>query len=142
MRRARSLLGAVGLSVGVALGPALALDDGDRAATRSAVEGQIEAFRRDDAPGAYAFAAPGIQSIFPSDERFLEMVREAYRPIYRPRTFEFGPVRETETGMERALRVQDSEGVDWDAIYSFERQPDGSWKISGCSLVKRPGEAV
>lgn len=121
---------------------AQSLDDADRAATRAAIERQIEAFRRDDAAGAYAFAAPAIQRMFPSEERFLDMVRQGYPPVYRPRSYEFGLVRETETGLDQLVGIQDAEGVDWDAVYSLERQPDRSWKISGCRLVKRPGSNV
>lgn len=119
-----------------------AIDDADRAATRSVIERQIEAFRSDDAAGAYALASPTIQRMFPSEGRFLDMVREGYRPVYRPRSYDFGELREMGTGLEQAVGVQDAAGVDWDAIYSLERQADGSWKISGCRLVKRPGDSV
>ena len=119
-----------------------ALEESDRAATRSAIEGQIDAFRRDDAAAAYAFASPVIQRMFLSEDRFLDMVREGYRPVYRPRSYDFGPLRETATGLEQAVSIQDADGVDWDAVYSLERQPDGAWRISGCRLVKRPGDNV
>lgn len=122
--------------------PALALDDGDRAAGREAITAQIEAFRRDDAAAAFAFAAPGIRRMFGTEDTFLDMVRRAYPPVHRPRSYGFGETRETATGFEQAVGIQDEAGADWDAVYSFERQPDGSWKISGCRLVKRPGEAV
>jgi hypothetical protein len=32
--------------------------------------------------------------------------------------------------------------VPWEALYTLERQPDGSIKISGCVLVKAPGVPV
>ena len=122
--------------------PAMALDEGDRAAGRAAITAQIEAFRRDDAGTAFSFASPGIRRMFGSEEAFLDMVRRAYPPVHRPRSFGFGETRETASGFEQAVAIQDGAGADWDAVYSFERQPDGSWKISGCRLVKRPGEAV
>ncbi len=122
--------------------PAPALDEADRAAGRTVIVQQIEAFKRDDAEAAYALAAPSIQGMFPSRELFLDMVRQGYRAVYRPRTFDFGMHREAGDGFEQALRIQDGEGVDWDAIYSLERQGDGSWRISGCRIVKRPGDAV
>jgi hypothetical protein len=106
------------------------------------VERQIEAFRRDDAEAAYAFASPGLQSVFGTPERFLQMVREGYRPVHRPRTYAFGPDRDAPAGPEISLRIQDGDGVDWDVVYSFERAPDGTWRISGCRLVKAPGESV
>lgn len=121
---------------------ARAAEPGDVASGRSAVEGQISAFRRDDAAAAFAFASPTIRSLFGDPERFLEMVKRGYAPVYRPRGFKFGPVRDTADGFEQDVDVQDEHGVDWDAVYSLERQPDGSWKISGCRLVKRPGESA
>lgn len=124
------------------LSTAWAVDDGDRRAGREAITSQIEAFKRDDGAAAYGQAAPSIQQIFPSQDGFMEMVRQGYRPVYRPRTYEFGATREEGDGFEQALRIQDAEGVDWDAVYTLQKQPDGSWKISGCRLVKRPGESV
>lgn len=118
------------------------LDDADRRAGRDAIASQIEAFKRDDGAAAYGLAAPSIQQVFPSQDGFMEMVRQGYRPVYRPRAYEFGASRDEGEGFEQALRIQDAEGMEWDAVYSLQKQPDGSWKISGCRLVKRPGEAV
>ena len=122
--------------------PAAALDAADQTATRSVIEKQIDAFRRDAAGEAFAFATPGLRTIFGTEERFLDMVRNGYPPVYRPRSFEFGEIREIAGSLQRIVRIQDANGADWDALYSFEKQPDGSWLISGCALVKRPGESV
>jgi hypothetical protein len=122
--------------------PSGALEAADRAALRNMVEQQIEAFRRDDADAAYAFASPGLQSLFSTPERFLKMVREGYGPVHRARSYTFGPDRDTLAGPDLSLRIQDGDGVDWDAVYSFERTPEGAWRISGCRLVKAPGETA
>ena len=106
------------------------------------IERQFDAFKRDDAAGAYGFASPTIQGMFPSQDAFMAMVQRAYPPVYRPRSFEFGPTREVGEGLEQAVGIQDRSGNDWDAVYSLEKQPDGSWRISGCRLVKRPGQSV
>lgn len=121
---------------------AWAFDEADRRAGRETITSQIEAFRRDDGAAAYGLAAPSIQQVFPSQDGFMEMVRQGYRPVYRPRTYEFGESRDEGETLEQALRIQDADGTDWDAVYSLQKQPDGSWKISGCRLVKRPGEAA
>lgn len=124
-------------------GPARAADDGDRSTGRDLITRQIEAFRHDDAASAFAFASPGIREMFGGSERsFLDMVQRAYPAVNRPRSFTFGPARDVGEGFEQSLAIQDEQGADWDAVYSLERQPDGSWKISGCRMVKRPGEAV
>lgn len=138
MRRLAALV----LLGALAAGPAAGLDDADREAVRGVISGQVEAIRRDDAAGAYAFAAPGIRRIFPSEDVFLEMVRRGYPPIYRQRRFAFGTIEETGDGLAQAVDIQDEAGVDWVAKYTLERQPDGTWRITGCSLVKAPGESA
>ncbi|NJK33252.1 MAG: DUF4864 domain-containing protein [Deltaproteobacteria bacterium] len=35
--------------------------------------------------------------------------------------------------------IVDEAGISWVALYSLEQQPDGTWKISGCQLLRRPG---
>lgn len=130
------------LSVVLASGPAFAVDDSDRSAGRDAIAGQIEALRRDDGPAAFAFASPGIQGLFGTAEAFLDMVRRQYAPVHRPRDFAFGDTRDVADGFEQAVAIRDAAGAEWDAVYTFERGPDGIWRISGCRLVKRPGEAV
>lgn len=141
---AGTLIRAFGLALATMLQPpsAMAVEEADRAAGQIVIDRQIEAFRRDDAAGAFSFASPTIREMFGSDERFMAMVRDGYKAVYRQRSYEFGPVRDVDDGFEQAVRIQDNEGVDWDAVYTLQRQPDGSWRISGCRLVKRPGESA
>ncbi len=121
---------------------ARAIDDGDRTALRSLVERQIDAFRHDDGATAFSFASPGLREMFGDPDRFMSMVRDGYRPVYRPRSYVFGPEKDAATGPELSLRIQDEAGADWEAVYSFEKDPEGAWHISGCRLVKAPGEAA
>lgn len=125
-----------------ACAPAWAFGEDERSAIRTVIDRQIEAFRRDDGAAAYAFATPWLQQVFPTQDAFMALVREGYRPVYRPRRYAFGEARETQAGLDQALEVQDEEGADWIAVYSLERQADGSWKIAGCRLVKAPGQSV
>jgi uncharacterized protein DUF4864 len=131
------------LALGLVLlaAPAPAVEEADSAAIQGLIKRQIEAFRSDDAATAYAAAAPTIQRMFPLD-RFMAMVREGYKPVYRQRSYDFGQLRETAAGFFQAVRIQDEEGIDWLAVYALERQPDGSWRIAGCTLLKQPGDPV
>ena len=61
----------------------------DRAAIRETIQAQLDAFRRDDGETAFGFASPTIQSLFGTPELFMQMVRQGYRPVYRPQVFEF-----------------------------------------------------
>jgi len=106
------------------------------------ISDQIAAFRADNGLAAYSYAAPAIKRIFPSPDVFMEMVRHGYRPVYRPRRFEFGDVTEEVQGRPtQQVTIIDENGNAWSALYAFERQPDGSWKIIACSLFQSAGEA-
>ena len=133
--RAFVLLAAV--LIGLAA-PVRAADD--VAAAQGVIRSQVEAFSRDDAAAAYSFAAPAIQNVFPQ-EIFMAMVRGSYAPVYRHKSFEFGEARVADGNIAQRVHIVDGDGVAWEALYTLERQPDGSLKISGCSLLKA-GQAV
>ncbi len=118
------------------------LSDADRETFRAIISGQIDAFRRDDGAAAYGYASPTIQGLFPDPERFMAMVRSGYRPVYRPRSVTFGAVVDTPRGPEQRVFVTGPDGRNWVAVYSFEKQPDGSWRINGCVLVEDTGESI
>ena len=132
----------VAFALACSIGLAHAVDEADRSSIRGVIERQLEAFRRDDAAEAYFYAAPEIRRMFRSEDRFMGMVRESYKPVYKPRSYVFDELKEAPAGLTQSVHIQDADGVDWIAVYTLERQPDGSWKISGCRLLKLPGEAV
>ena len=142
MRRLSKLFVMVGAALMVA-GSGPALEDGDKGEIRRVIEQQIDAFRHDDAAGAYAFAAPAIQRVMPSADEFLAMVKRSYPPVYRPRSFAFVEGRDGEAhGADQAVTIQAEDGTDWVALYSLAKQPDGAWRITGCVLVKAPGTLI
>ena len=100
------------------------------------VQEQLAAFQRDDGAAAYGLAAPGIQKMFPSPDLFIGMVKQAYPPIYRPQSIAYGQVADSPIGLVQKVYVTGPDGQNWVALYRFEKQPDGSWKIAGCSLIK------
>jgi hypothetical protein len=108
----------------------------DVAAARSVILSQTEAFSRDDAAAAYAFAAPGIHEMFPRPEIFLKMVQQSYAPVYRHRSFEFGEARAADGKIAQQVHIVDTDGVAWEALYTLEVAPDGNLRISGCVLIK------
>ena len=124
--------------------PALAQNGSkaDGAALQAVIDDQIAAFRRDDGSAAYSHAAPSIKQLFPSVQRFMEMVRKGYQPVYRPQSYSFGPVLQNRSGPVQSVRLIGPSGGEWIALYSFEQQPDGSWKITGVVLRKAEGESA
>ena len=111
-------------------------------AFRAVIDGQMAAFARDDGAAAFAFAAPSIQRLFASPDRFMEMVRAGFQPVYRPRAVAFEtPIRVPAPGGEASgenfaqpVRVTGPDGRPVLAMYHMERQPDGSWRIAGVVL--------
>jgi Domain of unknown function (DUF4864) len=107
----------------------------DVSAAQSVIRAQEQAFSRDDA------AAPEIRQIFPQAEIFMQMVQQAYPPVYRHKSFEFGEARAAQGRIAQRVHIVDDNGEAWEAMYTLEQQSDGSLKITGCSLLKA-GQAV
>jgi hypothetical protein len=120
--------------------PALAdsadrLSAADRAAIRSVISQQIEAFKRDDGPGAFALASPGTQATFGSAARFIALVRADYLPVYRPRSVEFTKVMTEDAAIVQAVELVGPDGAPKTALYTMEHEPDGAWRIEACALT-------
>ena len=109
---------------------------GDAAAVRQVIRQQLDAFRKDDAPGAFAEASPGIQAQFGGDpQSFMEMVRRAYQPVYRPRSTAFGAAVVHGGQIVQKLELTSPDGGGHEALYYMEREKDGTWRIAGCVLT-------
>ena len=118
-----------------------AFADDDVATAQSIIRAQEQAFGRDDATAAYSHAAPAIRQIFPQADIFMMMVQQAYPPVYRHKSFEFGEAKISGGKIAQRVHIVDADGVPWEALYTLELAPDGSVKISGCVLLKA-GQAV
>jgi hypothetical protein len=108
----------------------------DLAEIRQVIERQIDAFRRDDAHGAFALVSPDVRHSFGTAERFLEVVRMAYRAVYRPANVAFLDLTVMSGEVVQQLQVIDRAGALWLAYFSMQRQVDGSWRMNGCHLVQ------
>src|SRR3954465_5675340 len=125
------MLRALGLWLALSAAPALAqpaVTAEDFVEIRAVIQGQLDAFRRDDAQGAFALASPGVQQAFGTPERFRDVVRSAYRPMVRPATVAFqGPVV---LGGEAVQPVQQAErgGGVWLAFCQAMGQMQLHWR--------------
>ena len=119
--------------------PATAADD--VATAQSVIRAQEQAFVHDDAASAYSYAAPVIQQRFTRPDVFMNMVQSAYAPVYRHKSFEFGEVRAEGNWIAQRVHIIDANGEAWEAMYTLEQQADGSFKITGCTLLKA-GDSV
>jgi hypothetical protein len=115
--------------------PAIAEND-DVATAQRIIRSQLDAFAHDDAGAAYSFASPGIRRLYPQSEAFLGMVQRNFAPVYRHQSFEFGDAQAAAGTVVQRAHIVDSNGEPWEALYTLERQEDGTLKISGCVLIK------
>ena len=113
----------------------------DVATAQGVIRAQEQAFVRDDATAAYSYAAPAVKQIFPAPDIFMSMVQNGYAPVYRHKSFEFGDSKTEGSSVAQGVHIIDADGEAWEALYTLEQQADGSYKITGCSLLKA-GQAV
>jgi hypothetical protein len=113
----------------------------DVTAAQNIIRSQEQAFARDDAAAAWSHASPALQEVFQRPEIFMMMVQQAYPPVYRHRSFEFGEAKAANGQIAQRVHIVDENGEAWVALYTLEQQADGSLKITGCSLLKA-GQAV
>jgi hypothetical protein len=119
--------------------PACAADDVANA--QGVIRAQEQAFSRNDAAAAYSYAAPAIKQLFPQADIFMQMVQSSYAPVWRHKSFEFGEARIEGHWVAQRVHIVDQDGEAWEAMYTLEQQSDGSFKITGCSLLKA-GQSV
>jgi hypothetical protein len=109
--------------------------DTDRTVIRSVIERQLQAFKNDDASGAFCFASPEIQAQFGTPENFMQMVTSNYQAVYRPRSVLFENMTTIQGSWTQPVLLLDPEGIPVRALYLMQKQPDGTWRINGCYLV-------
>ncbi len=106
-------------------------------AAKDVIDRQIKAFLADNNAAAYSHAAPSIKQMFPSVDRFMDMVRRGYQPVWKPRTYVFGKSAEID---DRQIMQQvfttGPDGIRYEAIYTLQLQDDGGYKITGVRLRK------
>jgi V8-like Glu-specific endopeptidase len=107
----------------------------DASHVRAVVQAQLEAFSSGDAAKAFSLAAPGIQQMFGSAERFMSMVRAQYPMVHRAASVSFlRPEAEGDMVMQR-VQVTDTAGSPWLVTYLVQRQKDKRWRIGACVVV-------
>lgn len=104
-------------------------------AARATIQAQIEAFLAGDDAAAYSHAAPSIRRIFPNQDAFMRMVREGYAPVHRPRSYDFGQGESDGAGaVVQRVELIGPDGRGYEAVYTLQLQPDGSYRITGVHL--------
>ena len=107
-------------------------------AVRQVVIAQLRAFAEDDADSAFETATPGVREAIGNPGRFLAMVRGAYPMVYRPAAVAFLKPEEDAGLVLQMVRITDGDDKSWIALFALERQPDATWRISGCIVTENP----
>lgn len=104
----------------------------------SIIDGQITAFRTRSFDKAFGYAAPSIQQMFGSTDRFIGMVKNGYGAIYDARNWSFGRSEARGDALVQEVLIIGPQGRDWIALYTLRKQKDGSWRIAGVQM--KPAE--
>ncbi len=119
-----------------------AVSPADAGAIRAVITDQLGAFLRDDGATAYADASPTIQTLFHDADTFMQMVRTGYQSVYRARGVEFRDLGMVDSRLIQQVYMTGPDGIPVLALYQMQKQPDGSWKINGCSIARAPDQGV
>jgi hypothetical protein len=102
---------------------------------RSMITAQRRALVDGDGEKAFRYASPGIRAQFGDGENFLAMVHAGYEPLLSARRVKFLEGAVIDGAVIQPLQLEDTDGTVRVALYTLERQRDGSWRISGCQIA-------
>jgi hypothetical protein len=129
------------VAVSIALATTLVLAQGsthpaaDWDRIRSVVTAQREALVAGEGERAFAFATPALRRQYGSAEAFMRMVRSGYQALVDARYVELLEGAVIEGSTIQPLRLVMPDGAVLVALYTMERQRDGSWRIAGCVIA-------
>ena len=133
-------LAALSVHVRAAAAGPLAEDEVDR--VREVIVAQLSALALDDADKAFETATPEVRAAIGSSNRFLAMVRGAYPMVYRPASVSFHKPEEEDGSVLQLVEIKDGNDKSWLALFALERQPDTTWRISGCVVAVNHWQSI
>ncbi|TFZ04139.1 DUF4864 domain-containing protein [Ramlibacter humi] len=121
---------------------AVPLDEPEVSRVREVIVAQLSALATDDADKAFETATPEVRAAIGSSNRFLAMVRAAYPMVYRPASVSFLKPEEEDGSVLQLVEIKDGDDKSWLALFALERQPDQTWRISGCVVAENHWQSV
>ena len=122
--------------------PVSAMRAAEWKAIEAVIREQLAAMKAGDGAKAFAHAAPAIRQQFGTPENFLAMVRAGYGALIAARYTEFLEGAVIEGNVIQPLRLIAPDNTVLVALYTMQKQPDGSWKIAGCALAPSTVQAA
>lgn len=110
------------------------------ASAETVIGGQIRAFKAGKHEEAFGYASPNIRKMFGSTGRFIGMVKSGYGAIYGAKSWTFGRNRVDGNRMFQEVDIVGPDGFAYAALYTLEKQADGTWRIAGVQV--RKGNAI
>ncbi len=114
----------------------------ERAAIRNVISAQLRAFRNDDAERAFSYATPSMQNYMGSAAAFLDIVKASYPSVYRLRDMQFRELEVIDGELVQKTFFIGPQGEAILGLYYMVKQPDGQWKINGCTLTDAPDRSI
>lgn len=108
----------------------------DAMAIHTAVQSQLEALSNDDAASAFELTTSAKRMQIGTPDNFLRLIKEEYDPIYRHLGVIFSTPEVIDGDAIQVVRITGSDSRVWVAIFWMQQEPDRSWKIDGCQLVR------
>ena len=122
--------------VGASATFAVAEDSASDPVAQSIIDNQIKSFRTGDFEQAFSHASPNLKKMFGSVDNFIRMVRSGYGPIYGAQSWAFGRSRSISGTLYQEVQLVGPNGNNWTAVYSLQKQADGSWKITAVQMKR------
>ena len=104
-------------------------------AIKRVINEQRSALIAGEAAKAFGYASPGIRSQFGDPDTFIAMVRGAYAALISARRVEFLEGAVIDGFVVQPLRLIASDDTVRVALYTMERQDNGTWRIAGCVIA-------
>lgn len=111
--------------------------DDPSVAIRQIIERQLAAFNAENTELAFSFAAPMIQRMFGTPEKFGAMVERQYSAIRHSSGAVFLDLRQVQGRFIQRVRVLGTDGAIMTASFVMMQLFDGSWRI-GSVLIDNP----
>jgi hypothetical protein len=104
---------------------------------------QIEAFRHQDAPGAFQFAGKMFHAMYPTaEEFFITIMGGGYAPIMESASHSFGEFKlDPEIGVVQEVKFVGPDQELYEAYYQLQEEAEG-WRVQGVMLARAPGVGV
>jgi hypothetical protein len=106
----------------------------DWKAIEQVINAQRAALIAGDGDKAFSYATPAIRAQFGDVDTFMVMVRVAYPVLLTARYAEFLEGAVIDGLVIQPLRLVDADNSVRVALYTVEKQGDGTWRISGCRI--------